>query len=281
MKRALLSCIAMVAVCGIVPGLAAAQLILYDNFESKVLDAGKWTATESSAEGVDILESGRMLKSEPVYGFKGLDIFNRSYADPGSNTGRSGSYSRVLFIDGSAIRTIQAKVVVKKYQATTCATNTDATEPRVRIGGMFFNTGTAIPEDNTNDVFAFIAIGRPTDSTGPANVLTVYGIVSLCTNANCSTTTQIHREEMGTVNKNQKVKVGISWDPVNNQFAFQKGRTVQIWSNTAPVGDPPGTPRGGNKRLEINHLIPNCAGSLRPMSYMEAFFDDIKIETLP
>ncbi len=281
MKAALVLFLAVVAVCALVPGPVSAQLVLYDNFEAKVLDPSKWTASESSADGIDILESARMIKTELVYGFKGLEILNRSYANTESDTGRSGSYDRVLFTDGSHIKTIQAKVVVKKFQATTCSTNPGATEPRARIGGMFFNIGTAIPEDNTNDIFAFIAIGRPTDSSEPANVLNVYGIVSLCNNANCSDTTQIHKEDMGTVNKKKKVKVGISWDPSNNQFLFQKGRTTQIWNNIAPVGGPPGTPRGGNKRIEINHLIPNCASSPRPMSYMDAFFDDIKIETLP
>jgi hypothetical protein len=280
MKKLLFACAVIATAFAASPVSALEPVVLYDDFQTKVINAAKWTANDSAAAGMDILESGRILKTEPVYGFKGLDILQRSYAATGS-TGRSSSVNRVLFIEES-IRTIQATVVVKKIQAKTCATNVNAvTEPRLRIGGMFFNTGTATPGDATNDIFAFIAIGRPSNSTEPADVLSIYGEVRICPDPNCNTSNEITSVELGTVTLNQKVKVAISWEPGNSQFVFQKGKAETVVPYIGTVGGAPGTPNGGNKRLEVNNLIPNCNDISRPMAYMEAFFDDIKITALP
>jgi hypothetical protein len=283
MKTLFFLCLIVVAVFAATPVPALEPVALYDNFEAKVIDPTGWTGNDSAGTGMDILESGRLLKTEPVYGFKGLDILQRSYAATGSNTGRLNSYNRLVFINGLNIRTIQVTVVVKKFQATTCSSiNTASTEPRVRIGGMYFNTGTATPGDDTNDIFAFIAIGRPTDSAEPADTLTIYGVVTQCNNANCSDNTPLSPGEdgrvvLGTVKINQKVKVAISWEPGNSQFVFQKGKAATIVPYSGTFGGAPGTPNGGNKRLEVNNLIPNCTSGPRPMAYMEAFFDDVKI----
>jgi hypothetical protein len=282
MKTLFFVSVVMVAVFAATPVPALEPVELYDNFEAKVINPAYWTGNDSAATGMDILESARLLKVEPVYGFKGLNILQRSYAATGSNAGRSSSFNRVLFVDGTTIRTIQAAVVVKKIQATECSANPDATEPRVRIGGMFFNTGTTTPGDATNDIFAYIAIGRPTNSPNPADVLTIYGVVNQCTTSNCNAFDTIGTIEVGTVKVNQKVKVAISWEPgINPRFVFMKGKALKAIPYAGAVGGVPGSPSGGNKRLEVNNLIPDCTDISRPLAYMEAFFDDVKINAAP
>lgn len=281
MKAALISFLVMVAISAVIPGPASAQLALYDNFEASLLDPGRWFGAESAGPGVDILESRRQIKIEPIFVFRGLNIFSRSYAATGSNTSRSSSSDRLIFNDGS-LKTIRATVLVKKFEATACATNTKSvTEPRVRIGGFFFNTGTSVPGDATNDIQAFIIVGKPSDATDlAADELKIYARVHLCNDAECDNSTEIGGQDIGTVNVNKKAKLRITWDQTNNRFVFQKGKTGAEVSipYAVPVGSGPGTLNGGNKRLEVHLLIPNCTSSPRPLASLEAFFDDIMIE---
>jgi hypothetical protein len=281
MKAALVFFLVIVAIGAVIPGPASAQLVLYDNFEASLLDPGRWFGAESAGPGVDILESRRQIKNEPITGFRGLNIFSRSYAATGSDTSRSSSSDRLIFNDGSLIKTIRATVLVKKFEETACATNTKGvTEPRVRIGGFFFNTGTSVPGDATNDIQAFIIVGRPTDATDlAADELKIYARVNLCNDAECDNSTEIGGQDIGTVRVNKKVKLRITWDQASNRFVFQKGKAAEVSINYAvPVGSGPGTLNGGNKRLEVHLLIPNCTSAPRPLASLEAFFDDVMIE---
>ena len=277
MKAALFFCVFMVAVLAAFP--ASAQLIVYDDFQEKVLDPNKWFGRGVSDTGVATLEHGRLIKNDPLFGLRWLEIFNRSYASDASDTGRSTAFNRLLFTDGTNITTIQASVLVRKVQATGCSTNALATQPQARFGGMYFNTGTATPGDATNDVRAFIVITRPSDSTNASNVLDILGVVALCTDAACDTSTQIGTTvDVGKAIVNLPVKVRITWDPGNNRFAFQKGKATEVYvNNSVSVGGAPGTALGGNKRVEVYHQIPNCTDPVRPMSFMDVYFDNINI----
>ena len=279
-------------ICGLVtiialvsiPASAQVTLELYDNFEAKVLNPDKWFGKESSDPGVFALESNRQIKVEPIFGFRGLDILNRSYSSASEILGDAGSstaFTRLLFVDGSNLSTIQAVVLVKKIQATGCSSgNTFATSPRVRIGGMFFNPAD-VPEGNsTNDVLAFITVGRESDSENLPNVLDIYGRVNRCGDESCSgaATIQIGEVLLGTVKVNKKVTLRITWEPGANRFAFQKGNGLPVYVDYPDDdGFPPGTPNGGNKRLEVNHQIPNCTSDPRPIAFMEAYFDNIMV----
>jgi hypothetical protein len=286
MKLAFICGLVTIAALASTPALAQVPTLeLYDNFQATVLNPDNWIGNEGSSNpGVLILESGRQIKTEPLFKFKGVDILNRSYASQGSDTGNASSNTRLFFFNAGSVSTIQATVLVKKIQATGCsAVNTFATTPRLRIGGGFFNAGAVAPTpgDQTDDVFAFITVGRELDSTNPANVLDIHGTVFRCGDAGCTgaNTTQIGEELVGTVNVNKKVKLRITWDPGADRFVFQKGNNPEV--SIAYTGNSdnfsPGTTNGGNKRLEVNHQIPNCTSPPRPMAYMEAYFDNIMI----
>jgi hypothetical protein len=285
MKAALISFLVMLILCAGVPGRASA-LDLYDNFEAAVLNPAGWIGAESSGTGVNILEARRQIKNETIFDpnkgpNKALNIFLRSYAATGSDTGRLSSSDRLIFSDGR-LKTIRARVLVKRVEGAPCATNTKSvTEPRVRIGGQYFNTGTPIPGDATNDIQAFIIVGKPSDATDlAADELKIYGKVNLCNNEDCTDSTELGSQDIGTVRVNNIVKLRITWDQDNNRFVFQKGKTGAEVSipYAVPVGSGPGTLNGGNKRLEVHLLIPNCTSSPRPLASLEAFFDDIMIE---
>jgi hypothetical protein len=281
MKTSCFFCLVMAVVLAAIP--VSAQLVLYDDFQAKVIDPGKWVGWGDSDTGVASLDHARMILVDPIFGLKWLDLFNRSYASQASDTGRSIAYDRLQFLDGSGITEIVATVMVRKVQATACSTNSATTSPQARIGGMFFNTGTATPGDSTNDVRALIIIGRTSASPNPSNVLDITGVVVLCSDANCYTNTPIGTAvDVGTTLLNLPVKVRIAWDQANNRFVFQKGRTPEVYvNNTVNVGGQPGTANGGNKRVEVTHQIPNCTSLPRPMSFIDAYFDNIRINQVP
>jgi 5'-nucleotidase, C-terminal domain len=278
MKLAIVCGVIIVAVLASNPASALEPLVLYDNFNAKVLTPDKWFGKESLDQGVVILESGRRQKTEPLFKFRGLNIINRSFASTGSDAGYSQSSNSLVFADGSGITTIQAIVLAKKIQATGCsAENEFATTARVRIGGAFFNTAGAEEGNQTNDVFAFLDIERAIESDSPANVLNIRGRVAICTNAACSSSTEIGSQDMGKVKVNQKIRIRMTWDPDNNRFIFQKGKAPEVYVAYNALTYTPGTPNGGNKRLEVQHDLPNCTSAPRPMAHMEAFFDNVVI----
>ena len=201
-----------------------------------------------------MLEPSRVIKNETTLNSKTLNLANRSYAYEGSNSGNRTAATRLFFADGSNITAIQAVVLVKKIQATGCSTvNTFATEAQLRIGGAFFNSSLTAPtpDDQTNDVFAYITASRAIDSTNPSNVLNVEGKVYICNNSDCSSSDDIGTVDVGTLNVNSKTKLTITWDPGNNRFAFKKGKTEVYFPYTQPDTRAPETANGGNKRLEV------------------------------
>jgi hypothetical protein len=291
MKLAFICGLVTILALASIPASAQVTLELYDNFQakSKLLNPIKWFGKEDSNPGVFALESNRQIKTEPLFGFKGVDILNRSYASQGSDNGNSAAYTRLVFVDGSTVSTIQATVLVKKSQATGCsAVNIFATSPRLRIGGGFFNAGTVAPTpgDQTNDVFAFITVGREFGSDNPANVLDIHGQVFRCGDANCSGANIIQIgdiADLGTVKVNKKVKLLVTWDPGADSFVFRVGNNPEVSIVYTGNDDDfsPGTLNGGNKRLELYHQIPNCTSTPRPMAYMEAYFDNVMVNTVP
>ncbi len=260
----------------------AQKLELFEDFESKYIDPDKWVGAEGAGTGVLILESGRLLKAEPTYGYRGLDLIQRAYANMANNTGASSASTGLYFRDGRDLRTIQATIQVKKIQMATCSTNAaTVSESRARMGGTFFNTGTPFPNGSyQNDVFAYISLVR-TSSDSPSDPLSIVAKVFICDDENCINTTPIGSADLGSVAVNQKVKLRLTWEPDKNRFVFQKGKGAELSINYS-VSDTnfPGAPLGGAKRLQIHHYaIPNCTDttSPRPYNYMDVFFDSVYV----
>ena len=281
MKVAML-CLTVTGVL-LIGSLVGAQeaLVLYDNFEAKTLDSAKWFGGQSTDTGMVTLEMSRLIKNETLLGSKALSLSNRSYARTDTDSGHSTASTRIFFRDGSDIRTIEATVLVKKIVVSECSANPYAAEARVRIGGAFFNIGTPSSGDSTNDVWGQITVGRAFDSEDPAGTLHVYAKVYRCTDETCSTTAWVGSpdpQDLGTVKLNKKVKLRVTWDPSSNQFIFQKGNGLEfLVSYVLNDDNPPGGLNGGMKRLEIQNFLPNCTGEPRPVGYIDASFDNIKV----
>ena len=190
-----------------------------------------------------------------------------------------------MFADGSDIKAIEATVLVKKIQLPVCSSRSDVqpfdTFVRVRIGGTFFNTGGA-PNSYLNDVFAWIGVGLATPGD---NTLHAYARVLRCDDSTCTNTTWIGYEDpydLGTVTLNKKVKLRVTWDPANDQFIFQKGKAT-FYISYAGYSDalPPNASNGGNKRIQIQNILPNCTDEPRLFGYIDVSVDNVKVNKLP
>lgn len=266
-----------------IPAQAQVTLGLYDNFKTKLLDPTKWTGRESGGgiRGI-LLESSRQIKTDPILLSKGLDIQERVYGDPTTDTGLSLGTNELVFIDGTDITTIQATVEVKSLKVIGCAANSDATQAGAVINGLFFNTGTPTSGSSLNDVGALLGIWRLSNSSDPAKVLEVVGHVYQCLDEKCGTYTLLDSESLGTVHLNQTVKLQITWDKTNHQFIFQKGKSTPV-PFTYAVSDtnPPGTSNGGAKHLGVRQYVASCDMTKttppRPVASMEAFFEKVYV----
>ena len=290
MKRAVF-CLVFVWVL-LMGSLAGAQEVLYDNFEGKTLDPEKWYGIGNTDSGMVTLELNRLMKNETLLNSKALNFSIRTYVKNDSDSGVSSAHNGIVFADGSNIKTIVATVLVKKIQLPVCGSN--AVDPfdtfvRARIGGTFFNTGTPTPDSYFHDVFAWIGIGRTTPAEGededPPDTLHVYARVMRCDDATCSNTTWVGYEDpydLGTVKLNKKVKLRITWDPDLNRFIFQKGKDAEFYITYAyDDTNLPGASNGGNKRIQIQNILPNCTDEPRLSGYVDVSFDNIKVNAPP
>jgi hypothetical protein len=141
------------------------------------------------------------------------------------------------FQNSPNVKAMQATVQVKKCTALGSPANPSVASSRVRVKGNFFNAGSPTPGDQTNDVYAHIAVGRWSDSTAPPKVLRVVASVFQCKNQDCSTSDTIGIEEMGTVLMGKKITLYVEWDQTNNRFIFKRDKEpeVFIFSNSSAL----------------------------------------------
>ena len=270
----------------LIGSLAGAQetLEVYDKFDGKTLDPDKWSGSGDTGSGMTTLELTRLIKNDAVLNSRALNLSNRTYVNE-SISGTSSAHNGIVFVDGSGINTIEATVLVKKIQLPVCISRDDIqpfdTFVRLRIGGTFFNTGGA-PNSYLNDVFAWIGVGLATPGD---NTLHAYARAMRCDDSNCNNTTWIGQEDpydLGTVTLNKKVKLRITCDSDNDRFIFQKGKDAEFYITYAyDDTNLPGASNGGNKRIQIQNILPNCTDEPRLSGYVDVSFDNIKVNAPP
>jgi len=180
MRTAIFCWVVAAAVLAGIPATAQESLVLYDGFQTKFLDPGKWVGDDYSIPEGLLLESSRLIKIDEDYG-RVLSIMNRGYGTTGSDIGTSVTSTRLIVRNGLGVKTIVATVQVKAVKTVACDDSLEVTNARARIGGYFFNTtDTPTPGSSLNDVLAYIAIERSLDSSDPADVLAINGRARRC-----------------------------------------------------------------------------------------------------
>jgi len=241
------------------PAQGLEPLVLYDEFNTKLIDPNKWTGFEfqtgTTREAVREIQRGRLRLAYAIYG------------DPSFDGGRRDGGTRVHFANPPAVTAMEATVQITKFQVTDCPNSLDLSHVNVNLQGFFFNTGVPIPGDHTNDVTARIMIGRDSGSQDPPQVLRITAAVHIHNGPS------LFDHDLGTVRRGQRVRLRIQWDADNNRFIFKRDNQPEVIgvytvSDTSPPGH-------DSKFFDITNLATNCTSQPLPVAFMEAFFDNV------
>jgi hypothetical protein len=269
--KTVLPCAAMlVVVLSGVPGSALEPLVLYDDFNAAPLDPDKWVGGEfapeprgAGAEAVRQIQDGR------------LRLAYRAYGRTDSNTGRSRHEFALLFQNAAAVTAMQAAVQVTDAAATGCPGNPEPAMAWATLGGRFFGSAPATPGGAVTDVVANIRVFRRSDATDPPDILRVGSSVFHCANRPCTAGSALHFQDLGAVKRGETARLRIQWDRDNHRFIFQRDDAPEVVAPYAvPDTEPPGIPV---KLLDALHFVPNCTAAPRPVAFIEAWFDEVRV----
>ncbi|MHC1744611.1 MAG: hypothetical protein AB9873_16490 [Syntrophobacteraceae bacterium] len=286
MKGAVRVCMLLVVVLAVAPcygGAPPAGFTLFDNFSGKMFDPNKWIG-----QAVEADTGNRVMRESIIEVDRNqAHLLVRSWActtncgnfDDGTKYGQN----RLRAI-GNVATALQATIQVKQVAVVGSDTNTAPTQARIRLMGWFFNDGSgdSATFDSTGDVYAWIGLRRNSNSTDAAGLLTVVANVGHCLDASCNTAENFEKT-MGTVKVGAKTTVSVEWDKANQKFVFKRaiGRTPmteEIAYAEVPflgVGIPDDLPAVAvSNRVDVITFVPNDADGVRPMGFMDAYFDD-------
>jgi hypothetical protein len=254
--------LALVACGAAVLGVAhAAKVPLYDDFNGNGIDRAKWNETES-ARYVD--DKGRLLLGRDLLG------------STASNVGTTDESFNLNMANTAPAKTLKATITVTNVHTDeVCAANTTPTQTAARLIGSFFNIRPGGPQgsDRTGDVLAQFRLRRASNTTDAPGVMQVQGVVSACSNADCSVSSTIGSAlSFGTVNLNTAVIGQVAWDKKNNKFTFT--RDSQPAQSVVYTDDDSMAPAVAFNNVSIRNQIANCtAGAIKGGTV--AVFDNI------
>jgi hypothetical protein len=254
------------------PGDAAEHLVLYDDFNTESIDPGKWFGGEfSPAVPRAGTEAIRQIQDHR------LRLAYRSFGQTDSDSGRPRHEFMLIFRDPAAITTIQATVQVTDLATTGCPGNPEATVAWAMLGGRFFGSAAATPEGEVRDMVAFIGIMGMSGATGQPDLVQARAVVFYCANRPCTDGFQLHRRDLGPVQRGEVARLRIQWDRPNQRFIFQRDDAPEVFAPYAVADTAP--PSIAVKLLDALHFVPNCTATPRPMAYIDALFDDVMVNT--
>lgn len=264
MKVMLSACVVLFVVLMSVPTQALEPLVLYDDFNAKLLNPQKWFGFGGGSGGLEFI---RQIQ------FNRLQLLSRCYGRTDSDTGTRLCNPGLSFPQPALVTAIAATFQVNEVQATRCPTpGSAASDTRALLYGSFFNTATPTPGSSLNDVVAQIYIARSSNSTDSPNVLGVGAIVYQCA-SNCSTNTILGSKGLGASNVGERVKLRMQWDQDMHRFIFQRDDAPEVFiAYSVPDTAPPGAP---GKFVQAASSVANCTATPRPSGFMSVYLDDV------
>jgi hypothetical protein len=235
--------------------------LVYDSFNQMFLNPNKW-ATSSPCFTQSVLECVREIRNGE------LRLAVRGYGAKDSNVGSQYGESELHFIKPASVRSIASQLVVQRTNALSCATNLDSAHAHALIAGRFFNSGSAVADD---DMEAFLIFDH--SSGDPIGVLSVGAFMHW------------HGQFFGDVSLppakvGQQIIAQLRWDQPNHQFVaswtdVRTGVVAQalmpyLISDTTP-------PVSSDKLLGVRAFTPNCLDTKFRSVDMDAAFDDVTI----
>jgi hypothetical protein len=254
------------------PDPSHAQLVLYDDFSSALINPDKWYGNNTDLGSANpTTEAVRLIKSGQ------LELRLNQYGLDNSDSGSSQGAIRLLVTNPTPITTWQATVTVVSAEVQTCSTNPGAGNVRAgaEIYAHFFNDGSST---GTGDATGDMVTGIQQDLNGTLGE--VFRAVSArCANSSCSSFQILDGQVFTTTwTLNQPQTLTLTWDAAHHQFIFSVtpvgGSTETI---TIPYTQSDSTPPViGFKVLEVQNAAVNCNGSQKH-AFMDALFDKVMV----
>lgn len=243
------------------PAQAQEALRLYDNFGAAPLDPARW----GSGERVLAIRGGA------------LNIMQRTWGLGNVDGAVSFSNWNETFSNPAAITAIRARINVTAIEVGACPASTVLGQSRARIVGGFFNVGTPVPGSQVGDVIAQVRLTRFSNSTDPAGVLRVQGIVSQCASVECNQAATIGNiVDLGTAQVGTPTVVQMRWDQGGKSFFFSRDQGAYAGSvgYALPDTSPPSVPF---KQLSTRLDLPSCLSGPRVAGMVDARFDNVAV----
>jgi hypothetical protein len=249
--------------------VAQSQLVLYDDFNSRQIDAAKWIGVGGDP---DLRDAARIVSAADDSRDRQLELSERAYADTLSDNSSRGGVFGLGFPQPSVVNDVAFRVRINSTVALACPTNPGQdTLTGAEFRGRFFNTETS-PNSEFGDVYAVISLTRHS-SLGSG--LHVEAFVQHCDDQFCGAQTSLGFNDLGVVVAGQTTSLHLKWDRLNHQFIFQM-------NNKAPVSSPYTVPDMSApflqvKSIELARVVPNCTSSPRPAAAIDAVFDNVLV----
>jgi hypothetical protein len=227
---------------------AQAASVKYDDFNVNTgIDRIKWNEAEA----------GRFIENNK------LTLGRFLYGNTASDTGLTMESWNMTIPITATIKGLRADLTVDDVnQAESCAANTAVGQSSARLISSFFNIrpGGPVPGDRTGDVLAQIRARRTSNSVDAPGVLQVQGVLSQCTNADCSASAAVPGASalvvsLGTVTVGTAMRLQFSWDKKTNTFTYTRDAVSAQITYTENDATPPVTLFAN---MSMRNEIQNC-----------------------
>jgi hypothetical protein len=248
---------------------SVAQLVLYDNFNSKHIDPTKWIGEPSSSSEGD--GDRREVAVELVgTGNRRLHLLETAYAATIDDNGAGGSGFGLGFANPSKVTAVSFALAVNQNALVGCTNN--AAFGDAAFFGEYFNP-TGGQDGQTGDIVASIGISRFSTDSGTS--LEVSGSVSQCADSKCNNQTILLFQDFGPVQFGSTNALSLKWDQPNHQFVFRVNSNPPVaLKYTVPDGFPPGV---ADRSFFVFGSVPHCSSTPRPFASIDALFDDVYV----
>jgi hypothetical protein len=245
--------------------------VTYDDFSATLLDPNKWPDTN--------LERRRMHENGIMH------LVQRDIGPNTSDSGRTGTSWGNSLTRGTPVKQLRASVRVNAVDLASCSTpsaNTSVTRVRARLVNTFFNTGNRVTGSNVGDVLAQIYLYRDANSADPAGTMRIEGNVLQCADSTCNNANTIGSTgSMGTATLGQYVALTVEWDRPGKSFRFSRDNGTTWFPVSYSTGtialDDSAEPGNMFKSTGLRTDVANCASGPRSFAYIDAQFDNAKV----
>jgi hypothetical protein len=247
-----------------------AQLVLYDNFNSRRIDPARWDGSFLDPDARDVV---REVTATPEKDDdRRLHIKESTYSVTTDDSGASGSIFGLGFPVPNAITEVSFTVAVKDVTVIACGSNPGPVDIGPEFRGRFFNTESS-PTSQLGDVEGGIGAYRNPTDTGSAIPVTFH--YERCDDDFCGSRTTLGFGDLGSVQPGTTNRFHLKWDQPNHRFIFQLNNGPMVVSPYT-VSDT-SQPSFAFRAIDVARQVAHCTTTPRPFASIDAYFDNVRV----